>query len=272
MAEQLDRVASGEAILKDFELQQDTASGPRTFLLHASTIGGDGGQGRSLLLTWEDVTERRKIGADCEEAIARANDMLVELNHRVMNSFTMIGAVLEMEARRQQDDHCRAAFARMRTRITSIAHLYRGLGSNHTPEAVGSHEYLERIVNDLMTSFGDPTRKVEVAFSIDKTLLPTRTAVPVGLVVNEIVTNSLKHAFADRAHGTISIEFVEIDEHHVLRIADDGRGIDESARSTSGLGQRLSEAFARQLRGTIEQTSGPGGTTVVLRFPRVDGA
>jgi chemotaxis protein methyltransferase CheR len=272
LVEQLERVASGETTLKDFEVSQDTASGARTFLLHASALGRDGGQGRPVLLTMEDVSERRRIEADCEETIARANNMLVELNHRVMNSFAMIGAILAMEARLQQDDHCRSAFARMQTRISSIAHLYRNLGRNHTPETVSSDEYLPKIVNDLMTSFGDPTRKVDVAFSIAKAVLPTRIAVPVGLVVNEIVTNSLKHAFVDRAHGTVRIEFAEIDDHHVLRIIDNGRGIDENSRSASGLGQRLSDAFARQLRGTIEQTSGPGGTTVVLKFPRVDGA
>ena len=158
----------------------------------------------------------------------------------------------------------------MRARITSIAHLYRSLGRDHSSEAVGSDEYSKTIVDDLITSLGDPTCKVEVSFSIDKALLPTRLAVPVGLIVNEIVTNSLKHAFTDRTHGRISIEFAPTDEHHVLRIVDNGRGIDGSAGSPSGLGRRLSEAFARQLRGTIEHASGPEGTTVVLRFPRGD--
>jgi chemotaxis protein methyltransferase CheR len=270
LTERLERVLSGEATIEDFEVRQDTASGPRTFLFHASALGRDGSEVRPLVLTMEDVTERRRIEADCEDAIRRAGDMVVEINHRAMNSFAMIGAILSMEARLQQDELCRAAFARMQSRISSIAHLYRTLGRGHSSESVGSDEYVKTIVDNLIASLGDPSCKVEASFSIHKTLLPVRLAVPVGLLVNEIVTNSLKHAFTGRAHGRISVAFAPDGEHHLLRISDDGRGIDASAGSASGLGRRLSEAFARQLRGTIEHTSGPEGTTVVLRFPRDD--
>ncbi|MGE0038635.1 MAG: sensor histidine kinase [Xanthobacteraceae bacterium] len=270
LTEQLQRVASGVATVKDFEVRQDTASGPRTFLLDASAIGRDDSLARPIMLTLEDVTERRRIETDCKEAIQRADNMLVELNHRVMNSFAMIGAVLTMEARRQQDGQCRDAFTRMRGRITSIAHLYRNLGRDHAPEWIRSDEYLKNIVDDLLTSLSDPSCKVEASLSVDATPLPTRVAIPVGLIVNEIVTNCLKHAFADRSQGRITIEFSPAGEHHVLRIADDGQGIGTSAPSGSGLGRRLSEAFAQQLRGTIENASGPEGTTVVVRFPRAD--
>jgi chemotaxis protein methyltransferase CheR len=270
LTERLARVLSGEATIEDFEVRQDTASGPRTFLIHASALGSDGSEVRPLMLTMEDVTERRKFEADCEDAMRRASDMVVEFNHRAMNSFAMIGAILAMEARWQQDELCRAAFNRMQARIASIAHLYRTLGRGHSSESVGSDEYLKTIVDDLIASLSDPSCKVEVSFSVDKTLLPVRLAVPVGLLVNEIVTNSLKHAFTGRAHGRIGVAFAPDGEHHVLRISDDGRGIDASAGSGSGLGRRLSEAFAQQLRGTVEHTSGPHGTTVVLRFPRAD--
>jgi chemotaxis protein methyltransferase CheR len=101
-------------------------------------------------------------------------------------------------------------------------------------------------------------------------LLPTRLAVPVGLLVNEIVTNSLKHAFTGRSHGSIRVEFATAGDHHVLRISDDGRGMDPGAQRSTGLGQRLSETFARQLRGTIDYAGGPEGTTVLLKFPRSD--
>ena len=166
LTQQLRRVDSGQAMLENFEIRQDAVSGARTFLLHASAIRRDGGRGRGLMLTVEDVTERRRIEADCEEAIMSANNMLVELNHRIMNSFAMIGAIVTMEGRTQQDDNCRAAFDRMRSRITSIAHLYRNLGRSTAPEAVHADEYLKNIVSDLVTSLSHPERKIDVAVSI----------------------------------------------------------------------------------------------------------
>jgi two-component sensor histidine kinase len=268
LTEQLRRVAAGEAPLEDFEVQQDTDSGPRAYLLHAGPLGNETGPRRLLALTLEDVTERRRIEADCAEAIARGNAMLAELNHRVMNSLAMIGAIFSMEARLQPDNRCRDAFNRMQTRIASIGHLYRNLGRDHAPEAVRSDEYLKSIVDGLITSLSDPSCKVETSLAVDEMLLPTRLAVPVGLLVNEIITNSLKHAFAGRSHGSISVEFAAAGDHHVLRISDNGRGMEPGAQRSNGLGQRLSETFARQLRGTIEYCGGSEGTTVVLKFPR----
>ncbi len=268
LTQQLRRVESGQAMLENFEIRQDAVSGVRTFLLHTSAIRRDGGRGRGIMLTVEDVTERRRIEADCAEAVMSANNMLVELNHRIMNSFAMIGAIVTMEGRTQQDGNCRAAFDRMRSRITSIAHLYRNLGRSTAPEAVHADEYLKNIVSDLVTSLSHPERKIDVAVSIVQTPLPTPIAVPLGLIVNEVVTNSLKHAFDGRAHGTISVELTQASEHYVLQISDNGRGIDGTVRNASGLGQRLFETFARQLRGTAEQSTGPGGTTVTLRFPK----
>ena len=212
LTEQLLRVLSGEATVKRFRSPAGyrvrpphvSASCQRARPRRRPSPAGPAHHGGS------DGTPEDRGGL--RRRIRRANDMLVELNHRAMNSFAMIGAILTMEARLQQDDHCRAAFARMRARITSIAHLYRNLGRDHSPEAVGSDDYSQKIVNDLITSLGDPTRKVDVSFSIDKTLLPIRIAVPVGLIVNEIVTNSLKHAFTDRPHGPSVSSSRETDE------------------------------------------------------------
>ena len=209
LADHLRRVSSGQDPLSDFEVRQETADGTRTFLLHAHPIRRDNSGRRGLALTVQEISEQRRIEADCEEAIVRANNMLVELNHRVMNSFAMIGAILTMEGRSQQDDNCRAAFDRMRSRITSIAHLYRNLGRERAPEAVSADVYLQNIVNDLIASLSDPTRKIDVSFSIAKIPLPILIAVPVGLIVNEVVTNSLKYAFTDRMHGAISVEFAQ---------------------------------------------------------------
>lgn len=268
LSEKLQQARSEAISLRDFEVRLDTATGARTFLLHGHPFERRGNSHGGLMLTVQEVTEQRRMANDCEEAIARANNMLVELNHRVMNSFAMISAILTMEGRSQQNDACREAFDRMRSRITSIAHLYRSLGRERAFETIPTDVYLQNIVNDLITSLNDPARKIDVSFSIANIPLPTWVAVPVGLLVNEIVTNSLKYAFAGRPHGTISVELAPTSPNQMmLRIADNGIGIDQAARNTAGLGRRLSEAFARQLHGTIELSSSPDGTTVILRFP-----
>jgi two-component sensor histidine kinase len=267
LADEVRRAHSERRPLRDVEARLDTPAGSRTFLLHADPIDRRTGTGGRILLTVQEVTEQRRVEADCEEAIVRANNMLVELNHRVMNSFAMIGAILTMEGRAQPDDTCRAAFDRMRSRITSIAHLYRNLGRESAPEVVPADAYLQNIVNDLITSLSDPGRKIETSYAITKIMLPTRTAVPVGLIVNEVVTNCLKYAFAERTHGLIEVEFTRANTDQILRISDNGVGMNPSAHMASGLGRRLSEAFAKQLHGTVEYVSGPRGTTVILRFP-----
>jgi chemotaxis protein methyltransferase CheR len=240
--------------------------GERIMLLNARKVYREGNATHMLLLAIQDVTERRRLEAEREAALAQAARLLEELNHRVMNSLAMIGSIISMEARNLTDEACEAAFARMRTRVDAVGNLYKTLSRSGSVDSVGTRDYLTALTENLVASSG---RADELSLRLDIADLPlsTQVAVPLGLVVNELITNSLKYAYEGRARGLLSVMLRSEGEHMELMIADDGPGIDPAARVDSGLGQKLTSAFTNQLGGTMTIQSDRTGTRHTLVIP-----
>ncbi|WP_035840388.1 sensor histidine kinase [Allgaiera indica] len=255
------------ASVDDFEVRHTFPNiGEKIILLNARKVFREGNHTGMLLLAMQDVTERRRLEAEREAALEQAGRLLEELNHRVMNSLSMIGAIIAMEARSLTDAECQAAFNRMRARIEAVATLYRNLSHAHSVDTVQADVYLSTLVRDLVASSSGAVN-VALEFDIAAEPLSTRIAVPLGLILNEIVTNSLKYAFRERSEGRMGVSLASQNDTMTVLIWDDGPGIDPAASVVSGLGQKLTEAFSGQLGGAIHRNSGPDGTRYTLTIP-----
>jgi two-component sensor histidine kinase/PAS domain-containing protein len=264
----LEEVVPDHSTIEDYEITHDFPQiGTRTVCLNARKIFSEGDNTKTLLLAMEDVTERRRLEAERDQALDQSNRLLEELNHRVMNSMSMIGSVISMEGRTLNDEGCKAAFVRMRNRIEAIGTLYRVLARTAAVDSVKADDYLSVIVRDAVTAMEVSPGAIDLDLSIDEFPLFTRIAVPLGLITNELATNSLKYAYIGRDSGTLGLRVVSDKDGIELTIWDDGPGIDESARVDSGLGQKLVEAFVQQLGGALSRTSGKDGTRHILAIP-----
>ncbi|MGB3722411.1 MAG: PAS domain-containing protein [Pacificimonas sp.] len=266
----LTRVVPERESVEEFEVVHDfPVLGPRHMLLNARKIYRLGNNTKTLLLAIEDITEMRILDAERRAALARAEDLLVEINHRTMNSLAVIGSVISLEARNMTEPECKAAFQRMHDRVQAVAELYRSISKASALESVPANEYLDMIAHSVAASLGGRDgRVVEIETDIVAVPLSTKTAVPLGLILNELMTNAFKYAFPDRRTGRISVSLqpVEGEAANVLQltVADDGRGIDPKARVDSGIGGRLVDAFAADLGGRIERETSGVGTSVSL--------
>ncbi len=240
--------------------------GKRTILLNARKTFREGNNSKTLLLAMEDVTQERRFDEERKAALDHSNRLLEELNHRIMNSLSMIGSVIAMEGRTLSDDACRAAFERMRNRINSIGTLYRNLTKTSAVDTVMADAYLEAVISDTVNSVEAFDGTIELNLAIEHILLPTRVSVPMGLIVNELATNSLKYAFADRDVGVLGLSLVSKADGIELAIWDNGPGIDPDARVDSGLGQKLVQAFVQQLGGKLTSCSSAEGTRHLLKI------
>lgn len=238
----------------------------RSFL-NARMIFGEGNNTSTLLLATEDVTERRRLARERAAALEQSGRLLAELNHRVMNSLSMIGSVIAMEGRTLSDEDCRSAFTRMRNRINAIGALYRNLSTATAVDSVMADAYLGAIVHDTVASMQATAGIVELDLEIADVPLSKRAAVPLGLIVNELATNSLKYAFKGRDAGVLGVHLSVGETGLEMSIWDDGPGIDPEARMDSGLGQKLVAAFVEQLGGTLDHDGSAGGTRYILRIP-----
>lgn len=212
---------------------------------------------------------RRAVRAAAEERdrqIAERDLFLAEFEHRVKNNFAVVASLLELQ-KRGADPATAAALSAALSRVESIArahrHLYRG-----TPgvEAVEIADYL----NELCQALGRALvlgERIRISCTADPAQLPRDRAVSIGLIVNELVTNAAKHAFAGREQGEIRVGFTAAAGGWVLSVADNGTGFVDRADASpreGGLGTRLVEAFARQARGTVQVETGAAGTRTVV--------
>ena len=220
-------------------------------------------------LVFRDISAQRRAELDREEARAQAERLLVELNHRVMNTLAMIGSIVRMEAGQLDHDSAgRQGMARLQSRLAAVSALYRALNNAARVDWVEARPYLSHVVDAVAASVADADQ-ITLHTDIAAVDLPTAQAAPLGLLVNELMTNAMKYAFPDGRNGALSVALAQAHGHLTLTVADDGIGIQPSpADEAGGIGSKLVEAFAEQLGGRVERTTGPAGTTVAVAFPQ----
>jgi two-component sensor histidine kinase len=178
--------------------------------------------------------------------------------------------MVSLEARNQKSGEGKAALERVSHRIAALGRLYSILGETKSVEAVDAAIYLEALCRDLIESVQKENGiSIALKTDIESERLPADRAIPLGLIVNELVTNAVKYAFPGEPKGTIAVTLKRIPGELRLTVADDGQGADPR-RADSGLGRRLVDTFARQLGGQVERVSSNKGTIVCLKLPSRD--
>jgi PAS domain S-box-containing protein len=264
----LETIFSGGKSIEAFEVDRFFPSiGQRVMVLNARNVYRPGNKTQQILLAIEDVTERARIEREHAIAGERIGMLLQELAHRVKNSLQIIAAMVSIEARSHKSGEGKAALERVSNRINALGHLYSRLSKGNTVEAVDAATYLDELCRDLIESVHEEGgRSIELKTDIESELLPTDRAIPIGLIVNELVTNAVKYAFPGGTKGTVLVTLKRVPGELRLTVADDGQGLDPR-RADSGLGGRLVEGFTQQLGGQLKRESGNKGTVVCLTLP-----
>jgi len=268
----LETIISGPTTIEAFEVEHLFPSiGQRVMLLNARKIYRPGNNMKQILLAIEDVTQRVRLEREHAVAHERIGMLMQELTHRVKNSLQSIASMVRVEARSHKSGEGKAALERVSHRINALGQLYSKLSKSDTVEAVDVVTYLDDLCHDLVASVNNGVTAISLKTDIESALLPTDQAIPIGLIVNELVTNAIKYAFPPNTKGMVLVTFKREPGRLRLTVADDGKGFDPQ-RADSGLGGRLVEGFAQQLGGQLERESGSQGTTVCLILPSLEGS
>jgi PAS domain S-box-containing protein len=269
----LETVVSDGKSIEAFEVDRFfPLIGRRVMALNARRVYQPGNKVQQILLAIEDITERVRLEREHAIAGERIGMLLQELTHRVKNSLQIIAAMVSIEARSHKSGEGKAALERVSHRINALGHLYSKLSQADTIEAVDAAIYLDELCHDLIASVNEEgDTSIVLKTDIDNALLPTDRAIPIGLIVNELVTNAVKYAFPSDTKGTVLVTLKRAPGELRLTVADDGQGADPR-RADSGLGGRLVERFAQQLGGQLKRESNSRGTTVYLILPSREGS
>jgi PAS domain S-box-containing protein len=214
----------------------------------------------------EDHTERRLKDDTLRASLREKEILLKEVHHRVKNNLQVISSLLNLQAMEIGDPTTRELFRESQHRVRSMATVHERLYRSGNFAQIDFGEYLESVTRDLTRAF----RREGVSCTIraDRVLLPIDTAIPCGLIVNELVSNALKHAFSDGEEGIIEVELRARPNREVeLIVRDNGRGFpaDKDFRSMASMGMNLVLSLTEQICGTIDLDRS-GGTRFRIVF------
>jgi PAS domain S-box-containing protein len=216
-----------------------------------------------------DVTERKKTEKQIKAALLEKEVLLKEVHHRVKNNLQTIISLLNLQAHRAGDAKISQSLEKCKQRIFSMAMVHAELYKSDDFSYINFKSYLDKLVKNMVTSY-QLERKIEVDLQIDDINFDIDTAIPCGLLLNELIANSIKHAFPKNCSGKINISLQRIkNKNYELRFQDDGIGLPENfdIHKSHTLGMVLINTLTAQLRGKLEiQTE--TGTIFNIVFPR----
>ena len=210
-----------------------------------------------------DITERKKIEEEIKASLKEKELLLQEIHHRVKNNLQIISSLLNLQSRHIKDSESFEMFQASRARVRSMALVHEKLYRSKNFADVDFKEYIQSLSRLLFQMYGTDPNAVKLEIDIGNVLLDINTAIPCGLLVNELISNSLKHSFPDRRKGIIRILLhPEKDHKFKLVVSDDGIGLPEDLdiNKTESLGLQLVTMLTDQLRGSIKVDRNNGAT------------
>ena len=197
--------------------------------------------------------------------------LLKEIHHRVKNNLQVISSLLNLQARYLSDPAARAIFSQSQNRVRSIALVHERLYESADLSHVDFAKYVVVLLDNIFETYAATSRGISKVIDVGHAKLTVDVAIPCGLIVNEVVTNALKHAFPDGRKGTVRVTLTERPGDLELTIEDDGIGIpaDIDPRNTVSLGLDLVTTFADQLNAEVD-VARVGGTSFRFRFRKGD--
>ena len=214
-----------------------------------------------------DVTDRQAQQARIEDALAEKETLLREVYHRVKNNLQVIQSLLSLQRRSLPSGPARAAIEDAVLRVKAMALVHEMLYQSGNLAAVSLPVYTRDLLKQIAEASGADRRKIALHADIQDVSIDLDNAVPFGLLLNELVTNCLKHAFPEDRPGDVQISLVPVAEGTVLTVADNGIGFPEGLSALDGgatMGLKLAGSLAKQLGGSLSVSSVKGTIFTVL--------
>lgn len=185
--------------------------------------------------------------------------LIKELHHRVKNNLQVISGLLALQSNRLEDESAKEAMDAGRSRVDAMALIHQKLYMNDDLASVNIESYIHKLSSSLALSYGFPESTVKTVVDTQKKDIDVDLAISIGLIVNELVTNSFKHAFSNVEEALINIKLIDTEKgSYKLEITDNGIGYQLPKNSHESFGMKLVHTLVEQLKGTIIKSSGAG--------------
>ena len=215
----------------------------------------------------QDVTARKQAELKLKTSLQEKEVLLKEIHHRVKNNLQVISSLLDLQSGYVEDEYIREIFLETRTRVRSMAFVHEQLYQAADLARINFADYIEQLSRYLSQSYQHYTGQVRVQLELSPLMLSVETAVPLGLIINELVSNAYKHAFVDGRSGQITITMHTTAPHCHLIIQDNGIGLPNTIdfHHSPSLGLTIVNTLVEQLQGQVE-VNRQNGTRFDLLF------
>ncbi|MCM4151341.1 histidine kinase [Arenibacter sp. N53] len=222
--------------------------------------------GKNLLKAHNEL---HKIRTENEARIKEKDTLLKEIHHRVKNNLQTVSSLLSLQSRSIEEPRIKTLIKSSQNRVISMAMVHEMLYMRHDLSKIEYKSYVEELSDYLLRSFKGTDNNISLSIKIPDVKLGIDTAIPLGLLINEVITNALKYGIKDNDEGEIHIELLKSSsKDYILYIGDDGEGFPEniSHKNTKSLGLKLIHNLARQLKGSINRDLSKKGTNYIVKF------
>jgi PAS domain S-box-containing protein len=250
------------------EVLQTTKNGKKISVLDStSTLRDERGAISGYVSVNRDITERKQHEEKLKTSLKEKEILLKEIHHRVKNNLQVISSLLKMQSAYIKDPLALEYFKISSQRVKSMALIHEQLYRSVDLSKIDFENYIKKLSTHLYQTYGVSSSKVRFIVKVNDIMLEIDTAIPCGLLVNELISNSLKHGFPENKTGKIEVEMERTANKYVLKVSDTGNGFPENIdfQNTETLGMQLVNTLVEQIEGTIELKN-DSGTEFTITF------
>jgi len=214
-----------------------------------------------------DITFRKEDEKRLKRSLDEKEAMVQEVHHRVKNNMQVVSSLLGLQSMYLEDDKVQNALQESQNRVQSMAMVHEKLYQSKNLSSVDMGDYMHQITHHLLDNYQLESNKIKTNIQAEKVDMNIKTASPLGLIINELITNSIKYAFPN-GEGEITLKICSVDECYQLTVSDDGVGLPDGFQldKTETLGLQLVNRLVRQIEGSIE-VGDSKGTEFIIKFP-----
>jgi len=271
MLEAVNNALSGQSGYYEGEYTSVTGQHKRFQRAIFQTLKGDDGMFIGAVGIFEDITERKQAEEAVAASLREKETMLKEIHHRVKNNLQVISSLLGLQSSCLQDEKSRAIFQESQERVRVMANIHTMLYQSADLARVDFGGFIRDLADRLQQSYGLSGSSIEINADIADVSMAIETSIPCGLILNELMSNTLKHAFPEGRAGEVTVSMKTAGDRFELKVQDNGIGLPESVdfKHPQSLGLELVRLLAEQIGGKIDLQV-EGGTTFTITFPATD--
>lgn len=242
----------------------ENVGAPREWTLQEQKYGLVAAQMLSLTI---ESHNKQKANHELEVTLNEKNILLQEVNHRVKNNLSIVASLMNLQSEKSHDNYHKQLFIECRNRLDSISAVHELIYKAKSYSHINFKDYLNQIIDHISQSYLS-FNHIKIVKGITDVNVDISSAIPLALIVNELITNAYKHAFTNKKEGIIEVSLIENNKQVFLTIKDNGQGFDKNVIPKNSIGMDILNGLIEQINGTCNLTSDEKGTTFKISFSK----